>query len=123
MSDATTAFFDRIAGQEFHSGLGLARGTVRFDIGSAARPDHWFVTLDRGAVRVTDDAGDADCVVVTDAATFDGIVEGRINLMSAVLRAVVAISGDLNLLFYFQRLFPAPQPDPERLAAVPGGAR
>lgn len=121
MGTTTRTFFDRIADQEFDARLGSARGTMRFDVGEGKSAEHWFVTLDRGAITVAD-AGDADCVVAADTATFDQIAEGRLNPTTAALRGLVRLEGEIDLLYYFQRLFPA-LPNGGRSAAAAGGAR
>jgi putative sterol carrier protein len=121
MGTSTRLFFDRIAEQEFDAHLGSARGTLQIDIGQGKSAEHWFVTLDRGAISVAH-AGVADCVIATDAATFDKIAEGRLNPTAAALRGLIRIDGDIDVLYYFQRLFPAP-PRAGRVAAAAGGAR
>jgi hypothetical protein len=37
---------------------------------------------------------------------FEGMVSGEINPMAAVLRGTVDVTGDLELIVLFQRLFP-----------------
>jgi putative sterol carrier protein len=120
MRNATREFFDQIADQRFDARLGQAKGTLRFDI-DGKRPEHFYVVLDRGAITVSKEAGDADVTVATDQETCDGIVEGRINATTAALRGLVHVHGDVDLLFYFQRLFPAPLRGAE--AAEIGGVR
>jgi len=113
-------FFEHIGEQRFDPRLGTARGSLRFDIGEGRRREHWRVELDRGAITVSRDGGDADCILVTDPDTFDAVVDGRLNGTTAALRGLVDLQGDIDLLFYFQRLFPDPVGRP---AGVAGGAR
>jgi putative sterol carrier protein len=120
MRNATREFFDQIADQRFDARLGQAKGTLGFDV-EGKHPEHFHVVLDRGAITVSQETGDADVTVATDQATFDGIVEGRINATTAALRGLVHVHGDVDLLFYFQRLFPAPARGAE--AAEMGGVR
>ena len=119
MRSATREFFDQIADQRFDARLGQAKGTLRFDV-VGKRPEHFYVVLDRGAITVSQEAGEADVTVAADHDTFDGIVEGRVNATTAALRGLVDMHGDVDLLFYFQRLFPAP---PRDAAAGTGGVR
>lgn len=120
MGTARHDFFDQIGEQRYDARLGSARGSLRFDIREGRRREHWRVELERGGITVSRDGGDADCVLVTDAETFDGIVEGRVNATTATLRGLVGMHGDIDLLFYFQRLFPDPVGP---VAGVSGGAR
>jgi predicted lipid carrier protein YhbT len=118
----TRDFFDRIGEQGFDPRLGQARGTLRFDVTGTA-PEHWCVALDRGAISVSREDAEADVTVTSDLETFDGIVEGRLNATTATLRGLVDMAGDVDLLFYFQRLFPSPQRDGQAAPAAAGDAR
>lgn len=121
MRNATREFFDQIADQRFDARLGQAKGTLRFDV-DGKHPERFYVVLDRGAITVSQEAaGEADVTVATDHETCDGIVEGRVNATTAALRGLVQVHGDVDLLFYFQRLFPAPSRGAE--AAETGGVR
>jgi putative sterol carrier protein len=121
MRNATREFFDQIADQRFDARLGQARGTLGFDV-VGKPPEHYQVVLDRGAITVSQESGDTDVSVSTDRETFDGIVEGRLNATTAALRGLVQVQGDVDLLFYFQRLFPSPQREPGAVPAA-GGAQ
>ncbi|MDI1466240.1 SCP2 sterol-binding domain-containing protein [Catellatospora sp. KI3] len=105
------------AGEEFFAALSrrgheplLRRtaGTIRFDIGPAAKPQRWLVTLDRGDISVSRRGGKADCVVQADAEVFEQIVTGRDNGFAAYLRGAVLATGRLELLQIFQRMFAGP---------------
>ena len=103
-------FFQRIGEQGFDPRLGHVRGSVRFDVEGNGDPEHWRVALDHGAMEVSDDAADADCVVRLDAATLDQLVTGRVNPTAALLRGLIGGHGDVDLILHFQRLFPAGEP-------------
>jgi hypothetical protein len=90
MSDPCHDFFDQLQEQGFDPRLGRAKGTIRFDVIDGKPGEHWLVSLDRGAVRVSRDDEPADCVVRADRATLDGVV-----------------AGEINVLLHLQRLFPA----------------
>ncbi len=107
MSDPCQDFFDRLQEQRFDARLGRAKGTIRFDVLESDPGEHWFVTLDRGAIRVSRDDEPADCVVKADRATLDGVVTGEINPTAAMIRGVVAATGNIDMLLHLQRLFPA----------------
>lgn len=110
MSDPIQEFFDDINEQGFDARLGRVRGTIRFEVHDQRRAEQWLVSLDRGAIHVSHDEGPADCVVRTDRATLDGIVAGQINPTAALVRGVMAATGDIDVLLHLQRLFPA-RPD------------
>jgi putative sterol carrier protein len=108
MADVTTEFFDRLAERGKEPGLGRTTGSVRFDLTRDGRTDHWRVVFRRGAVTVTRAADDADCIVRTDASTFDDLATGRANALATMLRGQLLTDGNPELLVRFQRLFPAP---------------
>jgi len=114
MSDPTREFF---AGLEARGQVPMLRstsGTLRFDLEDGARVQHWYVTIKRGAVTVSHEAGEADCSVGASKELFDRLASGTANAMAAALRGLVQASGDLGLLISFQRLFPGPPRDCDR---------
>ncbi len=121
MSDVTQDFFQRIDGREPDPGLGRVRGTVCFELADGDALQTWVAALDRGEVHVSREVGRADCLVRTDRATFERMAGGELNPTVALLQGLVAAEGELDLLWYFQRLFRAAQP--ARPAAGVGGGR
>jgi putative sterol carrier protein len=105
-TDPTTAFFDDLAAREREPLLDNARGTTRFDIVDRRKTARWFVTIDNGAVSVSQRTKSADCVVRADKALFDELASGKKNAVAAVLRGDLAVEGDWRLLVRMQRLFP-----------------
>jgi ubiquinone biosynthesis protein UbiJ len=110
MADATAVFFDELARHGRVQLLGDAVGTLRFELVSGSRVEIWRVGLDHGDVSVSQDEGDADCVVRGDKALFDGIASGEVNAMAALLRGALTFQGDPELLVRLQRLLPSPPP-------------
>jgi putative sterol carrier protein len=108
MSDVTAQFFDRLAERGIVPGFARTTGSVRFDLTRGDQTDHWRVEFRRGAVTVARAADAADCVVRTDARTFDDLATGRANVMASLLRGRLEADGEPELLTRFQRLFPAP---------------
>lgn len=108
MTTATAQFFEELAGREHEVLLQRASGTLRFDLQHGEGSDHWLVAVDKGDVAVSQKNRKADCVIRTDSDLFEGIAGGRVNIVAAMLRGVVAIEGDLELAVLFQRLFPGP---------------
>lgn len=108
MSDTTTAFFEGLGSREHEPLLERAKGKIRFDVLGGRKVDHWLVAIDCGDVVVTRGNADADCIVRTDRSTLDGIVTGRVNAFAAILRGLVQVDGDPQLLVLFRRAFPGP---------------
>ncbi|MGC5309792.1 SCP2 sterol-binding domain-containing protein [Micromonospora zamorensis] len=118
MTSPTDELFDRLAER------GPARlprrldWTVRFEL---ERPDggmdYWFVRFQDGTPHVSRERRDADCVLHCTREVFDRIVEGKVQLVSAMLRNEVSIEGYLLLLLIFRRMFepPAGAHDPRDL--------
>lgn len=105
----TETFFAGLAERGREPALGRVTGTVRCDVlGSRDRVDHWYVTIKKGDIAVSNKSGAADAVVRADRKLFDGFASGTKNVMAALLRGDVEIEGDLRLLALFQRVFPGP---------------
>lgn len=106
--DHTDRFFAELARREDEPLLRKATGAMRFDIVSGRRTRRWVVSVDKGALEVTQDGAEATCVIRADKAVFDRIASGRLNAVAAVLRGDVVVAGDWRLLVRLQRLFPSP---------------
>lgn len=82
---------------------------MRFDLAnSKAQVDHWLVAVDRGDVTITQDTAAADCTIRTDKALFERLITGKENAIAATLRGAIVCSGNVELLFAIQRIFPGP---------------
>ena len=108
MAEATTQFFNALDERGHDPRLAKVKGSLRFDVTSRDRRARWLVTIDQGNVAVSHRNAKADCVIRGDQEVFDAIAEGKMNAMVAVLRGLVDVEGDAQLLVFFQRLFPAP---------------
>jgi putative sterol carrier protein len=111
MSNATREFFDELAERKHEPLLENARGTVRFDLVNNGSTERWLVDVDKGDIAVSKKNGQADAILRTDKALFDGVATGEVNAMAAVLRGAITLEGNWELLVLFQRLFPAPNRD------------
>jgi putative sterol carrier protein len=108
VTDATTEFFAELNRRGHEALLEKVTGTMRFDLSHDTGIDHFFVSVGRGDVVVSDEDSQADCAVRLERTLFDGIVNGEANAMAAVLRGALVFEGDPELLLSFQRLFPGP---------------
>ena len=108
MTDATTRFFEDLDVRGHEPLLEKATGTLRIELSNGKTKARWFVTVKKGDVTVSHANEKADCVVRMDQALFEQIVTGRENATAALLRGLVAVEGNPQLLVLFQRLFPGP---------------
>ena len=112
MSDPTTDFFEALAARGEEPLLRRTSGTIRFDLlGEDGQFAHWYLSIKKGAVTLSRERAQADCVVACRRELFDRLVCGTANAMAAALRGVLDAKGDLSLLILFQRLFPGPPGD------------
>jgi putative sterol carrier protein len=108
MPDETAAqhFFADLASKRHVALLEGTSGTLLVELtDGAAAPQRWFVRIKRGDVSVSDATSTPDCVLATDAATFEAIVAGRINAFAAMLRGLLEVDGQIHLLVALQAFF------------------
>jgi putative sterol carrier protein len=108
MADATTKFFEELAGRAHEPLLEKATGSIRFDLTDGGRRARWLVEIEKGDLAVSHRNAKADCVVSAEKALFDAITKGRENAVAAFLRGEIGIDGNRQLLVLFQRVFPGP---------------
>jgi putative sterol carrier protein len=109
MSDDVVEFFEEL-GQRGHEPL-LAKvtGRVRFDlVDGAGTTDRWLVAVDKGDTVVSHQGGPAECTIQAERTLFERLCRGEENAMAAVLRGALVCTGDVELLFAIQRIFPGP---------------
>ncbi|MGK5523064.1 SCP2 sterol-binding domain-containing protein [Micromonospora sp. URMC 107] len=109
MADATEDFFHGLARRGHDRRLrAIDEGSVRFDISREGRTDHWLVSIDKGDIRVTEEATGGDAVVEADRAVFDRIASGEAYFLTTVLRGEASVAGSPRLFATVRRLFPPP---------------
>jgi ubiquinone biosynthesis protein UbiJ len=123
MADAIADFFGALDTRGHEPMLEKATGTLRFDVANRKRIERWFVTVDRGDVAVSRRNRAADCVVRLDRPTFEAILSRRANATASMLRGIVSVQGDLDLVVLFQRLFSRSQGPGDELPAPASGRR
>src|SRR5215216_6875137 len=116
-ANGVVEFFEELGRREHEPLLAKVSGRVRFDLVDAGRPDRWLVAVDKGDTTVLHKGGPADCTVQADRRLFERLCRGEENAMAAVLRGALVCSGDVELLFAIQRIFPGP---PRERPAMPG---
>jgi putative sterol carrier protein len=103
--DPIAEFFAELGRRGHEPLLAKAKGSARFDVSDGRRTERWRVTIDKGDLGVSRRNAAADCVLSVERASFERAVAGRLNLMAAVLRGEVGISGDERLVVLLRRLF------------------
>jgi putative sterol carrier protein len=65
----------------------------------------WFVEVRDGGVRVSEGAADADVTIAVSGETFERLVSGRQNPITAYMTGKLKISGDTGAALKLQKLF------------------
>ena len=108
MSDDVVEFFEELGRRGHEPLLAKVTGRVRFDLIGGGRTDRWLVTLDKGDTVVSRQDGPAACTIRAERALFERLCRGEENAMAAVLRGALVCTGDVELLYAIQRIFPGP---------------
>jgi putative sterol carrier protein len=118
MTDATSDFFDKLEQPWPQPPLGNVTTTIRIDLDQGNTQEHWLLTVDRGHISVSNKKVKADTALHTDKDLFDRMVRGEANAMASVLRGLVTVVGDPEIVVALQRLFPSPPNARSRQAAT-----
>jgi hypothetical protein len=118
--DGVVRFFGELGRRGHEPLLAKVTGRVRFDLVEGGRTDRWLVAVDKGDTAVSHEGGAAECTIQADRALFERLCRGEENAIAAVLRGALVCSGDVELLFAIQRLFPGPPPDRQALRGSEG---
>jgi hypothetical protein len=110
--DATDTFFAELRQVGRDPRMHRATGTVRFDLDQGGAATHWLVSMAKGEIDVTERNGNGnqrgpapDAVIHTDRKLFNKILTGQANAMASILRGLVGVEGDPELIVLAQRLF------------------
>ena len=108
----TSAFFEQLTRREYDPMLRNAVGTARIEIRGKDGTERWLLTIDKGAIAVSRKNARAGTTIRADRRTFEKAAAGTLNVMAAVLRGEIEISGDPRFLVQLQRLIPRPSGGP-----------
>jgi putative sterol carrier protein len=109
MADTIEDFFQELEEKGHQPLLAKVQGTVRFDLADAdGATDHWLVAVDHGDFTITHGDGKSDCTMRTDKTLFEKLITGEENAIAATLRGALVCTGNVELLFAMQRIFPGP---------------
>ncbi|SCL27765.1 SCP-2 sterol transfer family protein [Micromonospora pallida] len=98
--------------------------TLRIDLEhDDGRTTHWFMSIDRGSIRVVEECRAADAVVRTSRQFFDRLVLGRANLFAALVRNEITNDGDVTSLAHLRKMLTgmARMHDPPGINITDGG--
>jgi len=105
MSGSRDRFFAELGEQGHVQLLEGTSGTILVEIKDGKRTERWYMAIRRGDVEVSHAGSAPDCVVRTDASTFDAILAGKVNALPALLRGLLEVDGNVRLLAALQALF------------------
>jgi putative sterol carrier protein len=120
MSDDVVEFFEELGRRGHEPLLAKVTGRVRFDLADDGRSDRWLVAVDKGDTVVSHQDGPAECTIRAERALFERLCRGEENAMAAMLRGALVCTGDVELLYAIQRIFPGPPRERPALRGAEG---
>jgi hypothetical protein len=114
MARDAVEFLDDLARRGHEPLWGRVRGRARLELLEGTEVDRWSVAIDDGDVAVShhDGGGGVACTIRGERELFDRLCRGEENAFAAVLRGALECSGDVELLYAIQRVFPGPSGSP-----------
>ena len=101
MTQRARELLQRYRARHYEPFLRGVRGSYLFEIEQVGT---WWLSVDDGSIAFDEQRRDADCVIHCSEADFIDIVEGRRNLVTAVLQGRVKVRGDVALAQKFHGL-------------------
>jgi predicted lipid carrier protein YhbT len=118
-SDGAVEFLRGLGRRGHESRWAKVSGRARLELRDGERTDRWLIAIDHGDVTVSHAGGPADCTIRAERDLFDRLCRGEANAMAAMLRGELVCTGDVELLYTIQRVFPGP-PDADRRGGEDG---
>lgn len=106
--DPTAEFFAQLDRRGHEPLLEDVTGVIRFDLRDEHGVDRWFLDIDRGDLRTSQEERQADCVIRISRKLFDRLATGHERQYPAWIRTELRAEGDARLAYLFQRLLPGP---------------
>jgi hypothetical protein len=107
-ADGIVEFFGGLGQREHEPLLGKVRGPGALQPGGGFSSRSVAGFRGQGQHHGAAQGGPADCTVGADRALSERSCRGEENALAAVLRGALVCSGDVELLFAIQRIFPGP---------------
>jgi putative sterol carrier protein len=98
----TREFFEGLESRVDSSKTAGVNNSYLFDIEGAGQ---WLVSVNDGAVSVTEGGGDADTTISTSEDTMMAVVRGEQNPTTAYMTGKLKIKGDMGAAMKLQKLF------------------
>jgi putative sterol carrier protein len=95
-------FFESLESRADQSKVAGFTASYLFVIDGAGQ---WKVDVEDGHVTVTEGPGEADCTISASEWTFERIVAGQQNPMTAYMTGKLKIAGDMGQALKLQKLF------------------
>jgi putative sterol carrier protein len=105
MGEPTERFFAELSERGSVPALKPFSGSVLFELNDGEHTERYFLTIRKGEMRVAREGADPECILRTDAGSFDAIAAGELNALQALLLCLVDIEGRGMLVAVLQRLF------------------
>ena len=102
MAESVQEFFDGLASRADAEKTAGMNNSYLFDIEGAGQ---WLVSVQDGAVSVTEGGGEADTTLSTTEDSFMAIVRGEQNPTTAYMTGKLKIKGDMGAAMKLQKLF------------------
>jgi len=102
MADTVQEFFEGLAARADAEKTAGMNNSYLFDIEGAGQ---WLVSVNDGAVSVTEGSGDADTTISTSEDTMMAVVRGEQNPTTAYMTGKLKIKGDMGAAMKLQKLF------------------
>ena len=116
--DPISEFFASLAAPGYIETFAGESATLRFDVTTGTKMQHWYLTISNGSVAVSRDNSPADAIVKIERPYLEDIVRGRLNAQAAMLRQVLTVEGSMAALMMFQRCLPGPSGSTGRVAPI-----
>jgi putative sterol carrier protein len=102
MADTVQEFFEGLPARADAEKTAGMNNSYLFDIEGAGQ---WLVSVNDGAVSVTEGGGDADTTISTSEDTMMAVVRGEQNPTAAYMSGKLKIKGDMGAAMKLQKLF------------------
>jgi putative sterol carrier protein len=103
-SDPTAEFFERVSHSRPVMLPDDVTVTLRIDLDHDEGTTHWFMSIDRGTIRVTEECSAADAVLRTTKEFFDRFVRGQANLFAGLVRGAAINEGDVSVVAHLRKM-------------------
>ena len=102
MSDSVREFFETLESRVDPEKTAGMNNSYLFEVDGSGT---WTVRVTDGAVKVSEEAGEADVTIAAKAETFEKIARGEQNPTTAYMTGKLKIKGDMGAAMKLQKLF------------------